>query len=63
MTEKPKILDDFPYDNLIKNDLKREAIKHIKNMNIKGDEKSVIIEEGIKSWIKYWFSISNEDLK
>lgn len=63
MTEKPKILDDFPYDNLIKNDLKREGVKHIKSMNIKGDEKSVIIENGIKNWIRYFFGITDEDLK
>ena len=67
MTDNLKTLDDFPYDNLIKNDLKREAIKELLNIHdLEEIFKIKLNSETIKALSKYimWkFNISEEDLK
>ena len=66
MTDEHKTLDDFPFSEIIKNDLKREAIKwvkacilaKIKNPSCKKDMRCYACERTMKM-----NNITEEDLK
>jgi hypothetical protein len=59
-----KTLKDMPFDEIEQNCLKSKAIKWVKELNKgirdKQEEKNVISIEG---WIKYFFNLTEEDLK
>ena len=59
MTDEHKTLDDFPFSEIIKNDLKREAIKQVKT--IRSDKWDTIYYSN-PLFIDF-FNITEEDLK